>query len=67
MTGTTTWRTDDPCPACGTGLLLTEDGAEIQLAQDCPLCGWSAIWQAALNMDDYAPGSSASAGREARS
>jgi uncharacterized Zn finger protein (UPF0148 family) len=43
MTTPTTWRTDDPCPVCGTGLLATDDGH--QLAQDCPLCGWSATWQ----------------------
>jgi len=39
----TTWRTDDPCPVCGTGLHATDDGR--QVAQDCPLCGWSATWQ----------------------
>ena len=22
----TTWRTDDPCPVCGTGLTATDDG-----------------------------------------
>jgi len=42
MTTTTTWRTDDPCPVCGTGLHHTDDGAVI--TQDCPLCGWSAAW-----------------------
>ena len=39
----TTWRTDDPCPVCGTGLHATDDGR--QVAQDCRLCGWSATWQ----------------------
>ncbi len=39
MTTPTTWRTDDLCPVCGTGLHATDDGQ--QLAQDCPLCGWS--------------------------
>ena len=38
----TTWRTDDPCPVCGTGLHHTDDGAAI--VQDCPLCGWSTTW-----------------------
>ena len=26
MTAPVTWRTDDPCPVCGTGLLITEPG-----------------------------------------
>jgi hypothetical protein len=41
----TTWRTDDPCPACGTGLHAIEDGTPV-VRQDCPLCGWSATWHA---------------------
>ena len=52
MTGLTTWRTDDPCPLCNTGLLLTEDAAGHPVGQDCPLCGWSLNWQAALDLDD---------------
>ena len=40
----TTWRTDDPCPVCGTGLHATDDGTGV-ITQDCPLCGWSATWQ----------------------
>jgi predicted RNA-binding Zn-ribbon protein involved in translation (DUF1610 family) len=43
-----TWRTDDPCPVCGTGLRVTDDGISA-VTQDCPLCGWSAIWQADLD------------------
>ena len=42
MTGST-WRTDDPCPVCGTGLHHTDDGSAV-VTQDCPLCGWSAAW-----------------------
>ena len=42
---TTRWRTDDPCPVCGTGLNATDDG-DVTIRQDCPLCGWSATWQA---------------------
>ena len=38
------WRTDDPCPICGTGLHVTDDGISA-VTQDCPLCGWSATWQ----------------------
>jgi hypothetical protein len=41
----TTWRTDDPCPVCGTGLHSTGDGTPV-VRQDCPLCGWSATWHA---------------------
>jgi hypothetical protein len=45
MTGlATTWRTDDPCPVCGTGLTTTDDADSARVAQDCGLCGWSAIW-----------------------
>jgi hypothetical protein len=47
----TTWQTDEPCPVCGTGLHSTDDDTGNQIAQDCPLCGWSAAWQAALNLD----------------
>jgi hypothetical protein len=44
-----TWRTDDPCPVCGTGLHCTDDGTVI--IQDCRLCGWSATWQASTGGD----------------
>ena len=44
MSTVTTWRTDDPCPACGTGLQNTDDQKTTR--QDCPLCGWSATWAA---------------------
>ncbi len=47
MTEVTSWRTDDPCPACGTGLTATDTGS--QVIQDCALCGWSATWQADLD------------------
>jgi hypothetical protein len=40
---TTRWRTDDPCPVCGTGLNCTDVG-DVTVAQDCPLCGWSVTW-----------------------
>ncbi len=35
-----TWRTDDPCPACGTPLHATE--TPVTVTQDCPACGWTA-------------------------
>jgi uncharacterized protein (DUF983 family) len=34
-----TWRTDEPCPVCGTGLFLLE-GLD-SLAAECRLCGFS--------------------------
>ena len=43
MSTETTWRTDDPCPVCGTGLHATDNDAPA-IRQDCPLCGWSATW-----------------------
>ena len=39
----TSWRTDDPCPCCGTALTATDDG-QAQITLDCPLCGWSSTW-----------------------
>jgi uncharacterized Zn finger protein (UPF0148 family) len=50
MSTPATWRTDDSCPVCGTGLHCTDDGTEI-ITQDCPVCGWSATWQAATGGD----------------
>jgi ribosomal protein S27AE len=35
------WKTDDPCPLCGTSLTLTDHG-DGTMRRDCPLCGWSA-------------------------
>jgi transcription elongation factor Elf1 len=49
MTAVTSWRTDDPCPVCGTGLTSTDDGGS-QVTEDCGLCGWSATW--AVDMQD---------------
>ncbi|HEX3388954.1 MAG TPA: hypothetical protein VHT94_07945 [Streptosporangiaceae bacterium] len=48
MTQPITWRTDDPCPVCGTGLHSTDNGRSV-IGQDCPLCGWSATWQAGMD------------------
>ena len=48
---TTAWRTDDPCPVCGTGLTTTDTPDGSQLAQDCALCGWSVTWQASLDLE----------------
>ena len=38
MTAATAWRTDEPCPVCGTGLIVADDGTE--LTAECRLCGW---------------------------
>ena len=43
MSALTRWRTDDPCPVCGTGLTATDLDSG-QVTQDCGLCGWSATW-----------------------
>ena len=43
MTLPVTWRTDDPCPVCATGLLATGTSPG-RVRQDCPLCGWSTTW-----------------------
>ena len=45
MTAATAWRTDEPCPVCGTGLILHDDGATA-VTRECRLCGWSATWPA---------------------
>jgi hypothetical protein len=50
VTGLARWRTDEPCPSCGTGLMTTDDTDGQQAGQDCPLCGWSATWQAAADL-----------------
>ena len=36
----TAWRTDEPCPVCGTGLVLVEDGGPVARAE-CRLCGYA--------------------------
>jgi ribosomal protein S27AE len=35
-----TWRTDEPCPVCGTGLVLVDDGTAV-LRAECRLCGYA--------------------------
>ena len=34
----TAWRTDEPCPVCGTGLVLVENGSPV-LRAECRRCG----------------------------
>ncbi len=43
MTIVTLWQTDDPCPACGTTLTLTENGSPMQQAE-CRSCGRADTW-----------------------
>jgi hypothetical protein len=43
MTAVTSWRTDEPCPVCATGLILHEDGTAPP-RYECRLCGWSDTW-----------------------
>ena len=38
MNDVTAWRTDEPCPTCGAGLFLLEDGSAT-LRWECRLCG----------------------------
>ena len=42
MKAATEWRTDEPCPVCGTGLIVLDDGTN--LAAECRLCGWADTW-----------------------
>ena len=42
MAAVTSWRTDEPCPVCATGLTLLDDGAAPRY--ECRLCGWSDTW-----------------------
>jgi hypothetical protein len=42
----TTWRTDEPCPVCDTGLVLVEDGRPV-LRAECRLCGYAGPFDAA--------------------
>jgi rubredoxin len=39
----TSWRTDEPCPVCGTGLVLVDTGRPV-LKAECRLCGYIASW-----------------------
>ena len=43
---TTTWLASEPCPACGTGLHVTDDGTAA-ITQDCPACGWTTTFDRA--------------------
>lgn len=49
MTARVLWRTDDPCPVCGTGLHATDSGDGLPVYQECRLCGWSVTWQVSMD------------------
>ena len=51
MNAATAWRTDDPCPVCGTGLIHTDDSARAS-TEECRMCGWSATWTATAEAGD---------------
>jgi transcription elongation factor Elf1 len=36
----TTWRTDQPCPVCGTELVLVDNGTAV-LQAECRRCGYA--------------------------
>jgi len=40
MNTTSTWHDCEPCPACGTGLHVTDNGTAT-ITQHCPACGWT--------------------------
>jgi hypothetical protein len=43
MSAATAWRTDEPCPVCGNGLTLLDDGL-FWLRAKCRLCGYGETW-----------------------
>ena len=43
MSALTAWRTDEPCPVCGTGLFVLDDGESL-LHAECRLCGYADTW-----------------------
>ncbi|HUK71477.1 MAG TPA: hypothetical protein VLW50_22390 [Streptosporangiaceae bacterium] len=43
MNAATVWRIDEPCPVCGTCLIVLEDGGQAMTAE-CRLCGYADIW-----------------------
>jgi hypothetical protein len=38
------WRTDEPCPDCGAGLVLLGHGGPVQVAE-CRACGYFDSWE----------------------
>jgi ribosomal protein S27AE len=44
VTTPTDWFTDEPCPVCGAGLILTGHGEPVQVAE-CRACGYADTWE----------------------
>jgi hypothetical protein len=45
MSAAIVWRTDEPCPVCGTGLFVLfvlDDGQD--MTAECRLCGYADTW-----------------------
>jgi ribosomal protein S27AE len=38
----TLWTADEPCPDCGTALVLADDGAGLRA--ECRSCGYADTW-----------------------
>jgi hypothetical protein len=41
----TAWRTDEPCPVCGTRLVLVDNGTAVRA--ECRLCGYAGPFEIA--------------------
>ncbi len=39
----TAWHTEEPCPSCGTEMVLIDDGLPEALAE-CRACGYRETW-----------------------
>jgi uncharacterized protein (DUF983 family) len=46
------WRTDEPCPTCGNGLTLLDDGF-YPIRWECRLCGDSPVFDADVPGGDW--------------
>ena len=42
MTTPTAWQADDPCPVCGTGLILLDEASRVTV--ECRSCGTADTW-----------------------
>ena len=42
------WRTDEPCPVCAAGLVLTGHGEPVQVAE-CRARGYADRWEVAAD------------------
>ena len=43
MTTPSAWQLDEPCPDCGTGLTLLDDGTG-PVRSECGSCGYANTW-----------------------